>query len=275
MEKMFESVTTGALKLANRFVFPPIKLAYGNPDGTVTDRQLDFYRRIAKNGPGLVILEPVSVTSEGKEHPRQLCVHLKGAKKELAKITDVVHGQGRAVCLHLNHTGAVQNIPEIPGLEDQNTLTSLAYFSGETAVKGSRVLVIGAGRAGLEAAEDLGRRGYEVVATKRTDPLGSGMEAITLKLAMKRIEKMKNVTLMPHTTVKAFAPDRVEMEQDGARIVLPPFDTVILASGTLSAPGPDERIRSRVPRVEIIGDAGEVGDIYRATRAGYRLALEY
>jgi len=40
METMFKGFTLGTLEMMNRFVFPPIKLAYGNPDGTVTDRQL-------------------------------------------------------------------------------------------------------------------------------------------------------------------------------------------------------------------------------------------
>jgi len=51
MERMFKEFTLGKLKLANRFVFPPVKTGYGTPGGTVTDRQLNFYRRIAKNGP--------------------------------------------------------------------------------------------------------------------------------------------------------------------------------------------------------------------------------
>ena len=106
MESMFERLTLGTLKLANRFVFPPIKLAYGNPDGTVTDRQLLFYQQIAEEGPAVVILEPVSVTPEGKEHPRQLCVHLPESATELKKIVDVIHKEGRLACLHLNHAGA-------------------------------------------------------------------------------------------------------------------------------------------------------------------------
>jgi 2,4-dienoyl-CoA reductase-like NADH-dependent reductase (Old Yellow Enzyme family) len=72
MERMFEEFKLGTAKLVNRFMFPPIKLAYGNPDGTVTERQIQFYRQIAREGPAVVILEPVSVTVEGKEHPKQL-----------------------------------------------------------------------------------------------------------------------------------------------------------------------------------------------------------
>jgi thioredoxin reductase len=172
-------------------------------------------------------------------------------------------------------TGAVQNIPDIPGLGDQNVMTSLAYFQGEKEVKGPRVLVIGAGRAGIEIAEKLGREGYDVVATKRTDPIGSMMEMVTKKLALMRIEQMEKVNLMPHTTVKAFTADGVQVEQDGKLRSLEPFQTVILASGMVSAAGPDQEITNAVPKVEIIGDAMDVQDIFSAVHAGYHLALNY
>jgi len=42
METMFEEFKLGTARLVNRFVFPPIKLACGNPNGTVTERQLQF-----------------------------------------------------------------------------------------------------------------------------------------------------------------------------------------------------------------------------------------
>ncbi len=70
MEKLFKEYTLGHLKLENRFVFPLIKTAFGSPQGKVTDRQIGFYRQIAKKGPGIVILEPVAVTYDGREHPR-------------------------------------------------------------------------------------------------------------------------------------------------------------------------------------------------------------
>jgi 2,4-dienoyl-CoA reductase-like NADH-dependent reductase (Old Yellow Enzyme family)/thioredoxin reductase len=637
MERMFEKFRVGGVELVNRFVFPPIKLGRGNPDGTVTESQLAFYRQIATNGPALVILEPVSVTANGREHPKQPCVHLDNSVHELKKIVDVIHDQGRLACLHLNHAGgaalpkiiggppkapsvmtcvareetvsealseeeiqkilegygsaaakagdagcdmieiqgghgylvsqflnaklnkrddrygqdrtlfareavsrvrggapdlplilrisgsemspefgisqqdllplieraaemgihavhvgmgnacfsppwyfhhgslpdkpqmdalawvrqhtplplivagrmgrkekimrvlnegladlaalgrpliadpdlidkwrkgkdeevvacgyclqgclhrmksgesvgcnlnpglgrpeidktqkalkvliagggpagmsaalylakrghrvtlvekadrlggqfalawqapgketmkqgldglehalkasaasilmdrvvdvalveaekpdllvwavgAVQNIPEIEGLSDQYVMTSIEYFQGAKPVKGPRVLVIGAGRTGVEIAEKLGKEGYEVVATKRTDPIGSMMEMITRKLTLMRIGNMEKVTLMPHTAVKAFKPDQVEVEQDGERMSLKPFQAVILSSGMLSSPGPDGDMVNRVPKIEIIGDAREVQDVFSAVHAGYDLALRY
>ncbi|MBN2125927.1 MAG: FAD-dependent oxidoreductase [Deltaproteobacteria bacterium] len=172
-------------------------------------------------------------------------------------------------------TGAEQNVPDIQGLGDQRVMTSLEYFRGEKEVLGPRVLVIGAGRAGLEIAEKLGGEGFEVTATKRTDPLGSGMEMITQKLTLKRLGEQPRVTLMPHTAVKEFFPDTVDIEQDGVRMSLEPFQTIILASGMNSAPGPDEEIRRLVPDIQPIGDMRDVQDIFAATRAGYEIALRY
>ncbi|MCF8078224.1 MAG: FAD-dependent oxidoreductase [Desulfobacterales bacterium] len=171
--------------------------------------------------------------------------------------------------------GARQNIPQIDGLDTQTPLTSIDYFSGERSVSGPRILVIGAGRAGLEIAEKLGAEGFEVAATKRTDPVGSMMEMITRKLTLMRIEGMSNVTLMPHTTVKAFTADGVEVEQDGKKIYLSPFQTVILASGMVSEAGPATEIVAAVPAIEKIGDAATVMDIYTAVHAGYELAMRY
>jgi len=637
MERLFEGFTLGNTRLANHFLFPPIKLGYGSPDGTVTDRQLLFYQQISRQGPAVVILEPVSVTPEGREHPKQLCIHLPGSAGELKKIVNVIHDEGRLACLHLNHAGAAanpmvtgtkpkapsavtsatsgqesvtlsgeeigaiidgyhsaarkaveagfdfievqaghgylvsqflngkinkrgdpygrdrllfarevlsavregasdkpilvrisgnemspeygispedllpflklaedagacalhagmgsacfsppwyfhhaslpekpqldalawvrkhtslpliaagrmgrkeriqtvvsegladliamgrpliadpglmekwrqgkagqailcgyclqgclhrlkggqplgcnfnpeiglpplvpaestrkvlvagggpagmsaalyltrrchmvtlvekenhlggqfalalqahgkekmkdslesiesalrscgativlnrtvdstlvkelrpdllvwaigaaQNIPSFSGLNNhQYTVTSIEYLSAQKEIRGPRVLIIGAGRTGLEIAEKLGREGYEVVATKRTDPIGSMMEMISRNLLLKRIGEMDNVTLMPHTIVKGFHENGVDIEQDGARMSQEPFQTVIVAFGMISARGPDEEIRKLVPRLEVIGDAREVRDIFSATKAGYGLAAEY
>ncbi|MBW2590865.1 MAG: NADH:flavin oxidoreductase, partial [Deltaproteobacteria bacterium] len=132
MDRMFSGFTLGNLKLINRFVFPPIKTAYGNPQGVVTDRQLTFYKQIASNGPGIIILEPASVTPEGREHPKQLCIHLKESTSELKKIVDVIHTENRLACLHLNHAGAATN-PTATGTKPKAPSAITCPTSGQTS----------------------------------------------------------------------------------------------------------------------------------------------
>ncbi len=67
----------------------------------------------------------------------------------------------------------------------------------------------------------------------------------------------------------------MDIDQDGVRMSLEPFQTVILASGMVSAEGPSEEIRKGVPNIEVIGGAREVQDIFSAVQAGYQLALRY
>jgi hypothetical protein len=100
-------------------------------------------------------------------------------------------------------------------------------------------------------------------------------EMITRNLTLKRLGEMANVTLMPHTTVRAFREQTVDIEKDGVGVALQPFETVIVASGMVSAPGPSEDIRGFAAHIESIGDAREVQDVYSATKAGYELAAAY
>ena len=65
------------------------------------------------------------------------------------------------------------------------------------------------------------------------------------------------------------------MEKDGEILALEPFQSVILASGMLSAPEPDDAIKKAIANIEIIGDANNVKDTFTAVRAGYELACKY
>jgi 2,4-dienoyl-CoA reductase-like NADH-dependent reductase (Old Yellow Enzyme family) len=130
-ERMFAPFTRDNKKLVNRcFVCPPIKLENGNPDGTVTDRQLLFSGHIAKDAPALIILEPVAVTPDGREHPKRLCVHLPESAGELRKIAGIIRKQGRLAGLHLNHAGAASNPQSIRP-------TAKGFINDEDGIKGS------------------------------------------------------------------------------------------------------------------------------------------
>jgi len=132
LEMMFEPFRIANLTLANRFVLPPIKTAFGTPQGVVTKHHLECYRQIASNGPGLLILEPVAVTVDGKEHPKQLCIHHPESANEIKKIVDVIHAEKRLACLHLNHAGAAAN-PKATGTKPKAPAAITCPSSGQTS----------------------------------------------------------------------------------------------------------------------------------------------
>ncbi len=109
MAGMFDGVNLGDLVLKNRFIAAPVKTAYGNPKGEVTEKHLKFYERVAKGGLALIITEPTAVLRSGREHPKQLCIDEDRCVDELRKITNVIHENGSLACLNITHAGRAAN----------------------------------------------------------------------------------------------------------------------------------------------------------------------
>jgi 2,4-dienoyl-CoA reductase-like NADH-dependent reductase (Old Yellow Enzyme family)/thioredoxin reductase len=99
----------GSLSMRNRLWMAPVKTGYGTPDGHVTERHLHFYRRVALGGVGLVVVEPVPVRWDGREHPKQLSVTSPDSAIDLARLTTVIHEGGALAGLNLNHAGRAAN----------------------------------------------------------------------------------------------------------------------------------------------------------------------
>jgi len=171
-------------------------------------------------------------------------------------------------------TGSRQKVPEIPGLAEQYSITSLDFFEQTKPLQGQRILVIGAGMVGIEAAEILADKNYDVVITKRSDTIANDMEMITKKLMLKRLEQKKNLLISPNTTITEFSINRVKYQQGGDSGEWEPFDTVIIASGMKPENDLYQQLQSAGKSVQVIGDADDPADIYTATQKGYFAAIK-
>ncbi|WP_321394444.1 FAD-dependent oxidoreductase [uncultured Desulfuromusa sp.] len=170
-------------------------------------------------------------------------------------------------------TGSRQRIPEIKGLADQYSMTSLEFFAKTKPLQGKRILIIGAGMIGIEAAEILADEGYDVVITKRTDTIANDMEMITKKLMLKRLEQKKNLLISANTTLMEFTPEHVKYKHQGNDGEWAPFDTVIVAAGMNPENDLYTQLQTAGKSVQIVGDADEPADIYAATQKGYLAAV--
>ncbi|MBR4444614.1 MAG: hypothetical protein IKS37_01780 [Solobacterium sp.] len=65
-EKLLSPGKIGTMELKNRFVVPPMGTNFGNYEGFVTDRMIEYYRARALGGFGLIIIEVTAVDPHGK-----------------------------------------------------------------------------------------------------------------------------------------------------------------------------------------------------------------
>jgi 2,4-dienoyl-CoA reductase-like NADH-dependent reductase (Old Yellow Enzyme family)/thioredoxin reductase len=57
LRKVFEPMNIGQVKVKNRIVMPPIGTGYAEPDGSVSQRMVDYYEARARGGVGLIVVE--------------------------------------------------------------------------------------------------------------------------------------------------------------------------------------------------------------------------
>jgi 2,4-dienoyl-CoA reductase-like NADH-dependent reductase (Old Yellow Enzyme family)/thioredoxin reductase len=108
-ELAFTPLRIGPVEAPNRLALAPVKTALGGPDGRASSRHVEYYRRRAVGGAGLIIVEPLFVDPLGKEHPRQLGAHDDEVVSGLREITEAIHCSHSIAFAHLNHAGRAAN----------------------------------------------------------------------------------------------------------------------------------------------------------------------
>ncbi|ANQ52942.1 NADH:flavin oxidoreductase [Thermosipho sp. 1063] len=94
----------------NNIFMAPIKTALATPkNGLITEQLINYYERKALGGVGTVILEPISVSLSGKEHPKQLMLNSEKHEIKLKELITKLHKYGTKIVVHLNHAGRAAN----------------------------------------------------------------------------------------------------------------------------------------------------------------------
>jgi len=106
MADLLSPLTFSGLTLRNRIVMPPMWSAQATPVGCVTEAIVDYHRRRAAAGCGLVIIEHSFVHPRGRHTPTQLGVHTDAMIEGLHRLASSVREEGARVCLQLAHAGS-------------------------------------------------------------------------------------------------------------------------------------------------------------------------
>ena len=103
---LFSPTTLGSLELKNRLVRSATYDAKADENGQPTQVYLDFYRRLAEGGVGLIVTGLAYPEKDGKL-PRTLGLESAECLKYLPKVPAMIHGVGNGckVALQIGHTG--------------------------------------------------------------------------------------------------------------------------------------------------------------------------
>jgi len=85
--------------------------------------------------------------------------------------------------------------------------------------------------------------------------------------------KENQVKILTRATVKSIAGDAVTIDSPGGEERLPPFDTIVLATGATAVNDLEAQVKGSVPEVYVIGDAAKPGKILAAVEKGAEIAL--
>ena len=179
----------GTLELKNRFVVPPMGTNFGTYEGKVTDDMVAYYRRRAKGGFGLIIIEVTAIDRKGKAIVNEVGLWDDSQIPGFKKLMDAIHEEGAKVVVQLHHAGR-QSVPpyifgENPEAPSRVACPVLNY--PPDAMSNERVwevidqfgdAAVRAKKAGADGVEVHGAHGYLVAqfmsphANKRTDEFG-------------------------------------------------------------------------------------------------------
>ncbi|MGW6172143.1 oxidoreductase [Arthrobacter sp. NPDC055138] len=105
-EHLFTPGRIGNLEIRNRVIKSPQTTATSNPDGTVTQRTVNHYRRLGEGGVGLVLMEYSYVDDDAsKSIHGQVGISRREHIPGLGWLVDEVHSTGAKVGIQLVHTG--------------------------------------------------------------------------------------------------------------------------------------------------------------------------
>ncbi len=169
-------------------------------------------------------------------------------------------------------TGGVPICPEIPGIHDKSFVTVRDILGGIVS-PGKNVLIIGGGMSGAETADFLGEHGRTVTIMDMLPAIAQDVESTVRTFLMQRLEE-HHTQMITSAKVKRFYPDGVAYEQDGIEREIRGFDTLVLSLGVKSYNPLEEKLRSRVNELYVIGDAEKAGKANHATESGLAVALK-
>lgn len=169
-------------------------------------------------------------------------------------------------------TGATPCIPNVPGVDRDNVVTVTDVLLGEAEV-GERVVIVGAGQQGCEAAAYLAEQGKQVTLVEMLDEIGAEIAASFWFFFEETFDRYGVDTLTRTKFEGVNEEGALVIDKNWEKRVIP-ADTIVLAMGSVPNRDLVDELQGRVPECFVIGDCRKPRTILEAVAEGSRFARE-
>ncbi|SCP98420.1 oxidoreductase [Anaerobium acetethylicum] len=114
MNPVFTPITLKNITFKNRIVRSATNTAMGNIDGSISDKEMIMYEKLARNQIGLIITGHCYVNPIGQTKPQQTSMYHDKHIKRLTELTELVHNNGSKIFAQISHGGANVHVPDFP-----------------------------------------------------------------------------------------------------------------------------------------------------------------
>ncbi len=104
---IFEPLTVKRTTIRNRIAMTPMGTNYGEANGEMSNRHMNYYSLRAKGGVGLIILENANVEYPvGSNGTSQIRIDHDSYMPRYYQLVESLHKDGATVAIQINHAGA-------------------------------------------------------------------------------------------------------------------------------------------------------------------------
>jgi pyruvate/2-oxoglutarate dehydrogenase complex dihydrolipoamide dehydrogenase (E3) component len=172
-------------------------------------------------------------------------------------------------------TGALPQVPEIPGFDQQNVFTSWDVLAGTALIVGE-VILYGGGMVSCETAELLSERGHKVTIVYRRgiDRIAYDLEQNTRRYLLRRLSEA-GVKIVTDTEILRINSDGIDVLKTlSGREEFMKAETVVFALGSVPNRELAIKIGGIFPNFHLIGDCLDPRTAMAAVYEGSRVARE-
>lgn len=192
-QTLFSPIRIGSLELENRIISSAIHLQYAQDEDLVSDRLVEYYRRRAGSGVGLIIVGGCAVDREGHSE-KMLTLAREEAEPGFRRLTEAVHREGGRIAAQLYHSGRYAHSDNNGGAQAIAPSPIPSTYTGQMPREMTKedirhvidCFCTAARRArdvGFDAVEIIGSAGYLIcqflspITNRRGDEYGGSFEA--------------------------------------------------------------------------------------------------